>query len=118
MILCIIPFVSLCAQGPEITWHKGFGTDSEEHVHEGFQTSDGGFLGVGQTWESGSEYMDMLVVKADSSGKLEWQRIIGTEDRWDVGICAMETTDGYYIGGGLYSAESNRQQRGLVRLDL
>jgi len=99
-------------------WHEGFGTKYGEHVHEGFQTNDGGYLGVGQTWEGYSDYQDILVVKADSSGNLEWQTIIGTEDQFDVGICAIETRDGYFIGGGIYSEAEGRQLRGLVKLQL
>ena len=39
---------------PEMQWHKGHGTSYGNHVHEGIQTSDGGYIGIGQTWESGS----------------------------------------------------------------
>ena len=28
-------------------WYMGQGTDREEHVHEGMQTSDGGFIAIG-----------------------------------------------------------------------
>jgi len=113
----LIPACQVLSQGPEMEWHEGFGTGSEEHVHEGFQTKDGGFLGVGQTYEGYSDFMDVLVVKADSAGNLEWQVIIGTPHEFDIGICALEASDGFYIGGGLYSAIEERQMRGLVRLD-
>ena len=32
-------------------WYIGQGTDREEHVHEGMQTSDGGYIAVGHHWE-------------------------------------------------------------------
>ena len=120
LVISVLIMLALQAtgQGPVMEWHEGFGTKYEEHVHEGFQTKDGGYLGVGQTWEGYSDYQDILVVKADSAGNLEWQTIIGTEDQFDVGICALEATDGYYIGGGLYSETNDRQLRGLVKLDL
>ena len=31
---------------PEMEWYVGQGTDVEEHVHEGMQTSDGGYIGI------------------------------------------------------------------------
>ena len=34
---------------PEMEWYVGQGTDVEEHVHEGMQTSDGGYIGIGET---------------------------------------------------------------------
>jgi len=37
----------LFAQAPEIEWFKGYGTNTEEHVHEGMQTSDGGYIAIG-----------------------------------------------------------------------
>jgi len=114
----ILLALQVTGQGPVMEWHEGFGTNYEEHVHGGFQTNDGGYLGVGQTWEGYSDHQDMLVVKADSTGNLEWQTVIGTENEFDVGICAIETSDGYYIGGGLYQEADDRQLRGLVKLNL
>ena len=32
------------SQIPSMEWHKGFGTEQEEHVHEGWQTNDGGYI--------------------------------------------------------------------------
>ena len=32
-------------------WYLGQGTDREEHVHEGMETSDGGFIAIGHHWE-------------------------------------------------------------------
>ena len=50
---------------PPVEWHVGLGTDGEEHVHEGLQTSDGGFIGVGHTAEHRGSKTDILVVIED-----------------------------------------------------
>lgn len=100
---------------PEIEWHYGYGTDYEEHIHEGFQTSDGDYIGIGHTWQGQTEYTDMLVIKIDTNGNRQWQRIIGTSNQYDVGICVDEVCDGYIVGGALYS--DGNQQRGLAKLD-
>jgi len=100
---------------PAMQWHKGYGTRYGNHVHEGMQTSDGGFIAIGQTWEGHSGYTDMLVVKTDADGNKQWQAVIGTKKGFDVGICIAEVSDGYIAGGGLYSGSS--QQRVLVKLD-
>jgi hypothetical protein len=102
------------AKGPPVEWHKGYGTDSEEHVHEGFQTSDGGYLGIGQTFEPRSSFTDILIVKLDANGDQDWQQIIGSTGAHDVGIAGDEVKDGYIVGGGLHV---ETQQRSLVKLD-
>jgi hypothetical protein len=104
------------AQPPDMEWHKGFGTDLEEHVHEGWQTSDLGYIGIGQNWEPNGEYSNMLIVKVDSAGMQEWITELGTDNQWDVGLCVQETADGYIVGGGFYNAASGNQDRGLAKL--
>jgi hypothetical protein len=112
--LFILLTATLVAQAPEMEWHKGYGTDNGEHIHEIMQTSDGGYIGIGQTDEGRGNASDILVVKIDLNGEHRWQRIIGTKDKYDIGICVEEADDGYLIGGGLY--EGN-QQRYMAKLD-
>ena len=101
---------------PVIEWHVGRGTDGEEHVHEGMQTTDGGYIAIGQTEEGGgSRTTDMLVVKVDADGGLEWTARLGTTGQMDVGIAILEVDDGYLAAGGLWAG--GRQQSALVKLD-
>jgi hypothetical protein len=102
------------SQSPEMEWNKGYGTDKGEHIHEIMQTSDGGYLGIGQTDESQRGRFDILVVKTDSDGEYQWQQIIGTKGEYDIGICVNETEGGYLIGGGLFKGN---QQRYMAKLD-
>jgi hypothetical protein len=105
------------AQIPAMEWHRGFGTEKEEHVHEGWQTSDGGYIGVGDNGEGTEEYTNVLVVKSDNKGDQEWLVELGTDGQWDVGICVKETAGGYIVGGGFYNNDTGHQDRGLVKLD-
>ena len=84
---------------PSIEWHVGQGTNGEEHVHEGIQTSDGGYIAIGHTQEASSSKSDILIVKVDEDGELEWQQVIGTAGQWDVGIAIAEVDDGFIAGG-------------------
>lgn len=103
---------------PAVEWSRGYGTDHEEHVHEGLQAADGGYVAIGHltealdTWEGPT---DVLVVKVAADGTEEWQRRIGTPDAWDVGYAVAEVDDGYVLGVGL--SEDGRQRRALVKLD-
>ncbi len=113
----LIGSLQIMAQPPAMEWHKGLGTNLEEHVHEGWQTSDKGFIGIGQNEEKNGSRTNILVVKTDSMGGLEWMAELGTENEWDVGICVHETAGGFIIGGGLYDAITDRQDRTLAKLD-
>ena len=113
----VIMFVStaiLYAQAPDMEWHKGYGTDNGEHIHELRQTRDGGYIGIGQTSEDRGNYSEILVIKIDSAGEYMWKKIVGSAKRDDIGICVNEADDGYVIGGGLF--EGN-QQRYMAKLD-
>ncbi|NIO85107.1 MAG: hypothetical protein GTN68_31620 [Candidatus Aminicenantes bacterium] len=95
-------------------WHKGYGTENGEHIHEIMQTRDGGYIGIGQVSEGRRRGADILVVKIDSAGEFMWQKIIGTKNKYDIGICVDEAEDGFVIGGGLFDGN---QQRYMAKLD-
>jgi predicted GH43/DUF377 family glycosyl hydrolase len=100
---------------PAMQWHKGHGTDNGDHVHYGLQTSDGGYIMAGQTSEPTRDSSDMLVVKTDAQGELQWQKIIGTREQADCGNFVTEVSDGYLVAGALY--DRGGQRRALVKLD-
>lgn len=105
------------ADPPAVQWQVGLGTDREEHVHEGHQTSDGGFVMIGHHAE-GKDLggpSDILVIKTDDQGTEQWQRIIGTAGAPDVGYAVAETADGFVLAVGL--AEGGRQRPALIGLD-
>jgi hypothetical protein len=99
-------------------WYIGQGTDREEHVHEGMQTSDGGFIAIGHHWEKEEDptgFTDMFILKTDSNGKEIWQTIIGTAGKFDVGYSVNELSDGYVASGGLF--KDGYQKSAIVKLD-
>ena len=99
-------------------WYMGQGTDREEHVHEGMQTSDGGYIAVGHHWEKEEDptgFTDMIILKTDSNGNELWQAIIGTADKFDVGYAVNELSDGYVASGGLH--KDGFQKSAIVKLD-
>jgi hypothetical protein len=106
----------LLAQAPNVEWFRGHGTNSEEHVHEGMQTSDGGYIAIGHGIES-SDSDDMLIIKVDKDGKFEWKQDFGTSGKKGTGYCVAEFSDGYITGGAIFDPDSQRTQRFLARLD-
>ena len=116
--ICLISilFVSLMAvpafaAAPAMEWFVGYGYGM---CHEGMQTSDGGYITIGQ---SSDRNPDMLVSKIDSSGNEDWTVAIGTVRKMDIGICVAEASDGFICGGGLYDSSAKGQVKGLVKLN-
>ncbi len=106
--------VPVFAAAPGIEWFVGIGHPDGAMTHEGMQTSDGGYISIGQTL---ARNPDMFVAKVDSSGNEEWSVAIGTIRKKDLGICVAEASDGYICGGGLYDATAGGHVRGLVKLN-
>jgi len=62
------------------------------------QTSDGGFIMVGNTISYEAVAVDVWVIKTDSSGNMEWYRLLGgTGNDYTWTIC--KTIDGRYVVG-------------------
>ncbi len=115
-IVAVVAVAGSARAEPVLQWHVGHGTDREEHVHEGVQTSDGGYVAIGHTQEASGSRFDMLIVKTDASGNQQWQTRVGGAGEMDVGLTIAETSTGYVAGGGLFSG--GQQSRALVGLDV
>ncbi len=63
------------------------------------QTSDGGYVVAGWTENFGAGGADILVLKLDSDGQLEWQRTYGSTNN-DKAYSIQQTSDGGYIVAG------------------
>ncbi len=63
------------------------------------ETSDGGYITVGHIFPSLNNSIDLLILKLDSIGRIEWQRYYGgSQDDWANAI--QETSDGGYFVAG------------------
>ncbi|NOS84871.1 MAG: T9SS type A sorting domain-containing protein [Ignavibacteria bacterium] len=63
------------------------------------QTSDGGYIAVGENEVFG----DMYVVKLNSSGQLQWNKTIGGSDH-DIALSVVQTSEGGYAVSGFGSS--------------
>ena len=82
------------------------------------QTTDGGFVITGYTWEVYGNGGDLWLIKTDSQGNEEWSSIFGGE-YGDRGYSGQPTTDGGYIltGKSYFNYQSDgRWNNGDVRL--
>ncbi|MEO0037195.1 MAG: hypothetical protein RIQ59_406 [Bacteroidota bacterium] len=103
--------ITCLAQSPAIQWQKSFGESNNENTSEIKQTPDGGYIIVGSTNSITGSYsnnhggFDILVIKINSTGGLEWQKLFGGS-ALDYGRSIVTTSDGGYLVAG-YTASTD-----------
>jgi len=99
-----------------LTWDVAFGGSEFDCAFDVTQTTDGGYILVGETLSFGAGSYDFYVVKADASGNAEWEKTFGGSD-WDDGLSIEQTTDGGYIIAGNSGSFSVNGDGYLVKTD-
>ena len=93
----------------DIEWEKTCGGVSDEHPSAIAPTVDGGLVMTVSTLSFGSGHVDTALVKLDSQGDMEWQKVLGGVEA-DRPMALRQTSDGGFIvashsfsfGPGLY----------------
>ncbi len=83
---------------PGIEWQKSLGDTSEGTIIVK-QTTDGGYIVTGRSSTTGIFFResDILVIKLNNTGDIQWQKIIGDPDINEYPSDIEQTTDGGYI---------------------
>jgi len=81
------------------TWARTFGGPDHEDGYSVQQTSDGGYILVGETGLYSEDSIDILLIKTDASGNQRWAKTFGAWG-WDLGYSVQQTTDGGYVVAG------------------
>lgn len=77
-------------------WNLTFGGMETEYGRSVQQTSDGGYILVGLSYQGYIQSYDVWVIKTDRNGNIEWQKSYGGVET-DEGISGQETADGGFI---------------------
>ena len=98
----------------ELAWNKNFGGTSNDYFSSVVQTSDGGYIAVGESNSTNGDLaglnigmLDAIIVKYDSSGNILWNKNFGGTSN-DYFRFVQVTSDGGYIAIGVsYSTDGN-----------
>jgi hypothetical protein len=94
-----------------IQWNTSVGGLHDERAYSIIQTSDGGYVATGETlsFSFGGAYQNMYIVKLDSTGSIQWTRVVGGTWR-DIAYDIIQTSDGDYVIAG-YTISFGSQSR-------
>jgi PKD repeat protein len=84
-------------------WNKTFGGADDDEGQSVQQTTDGGYIITGWTKSYGSGLKDLWLIKTDSAGTEQWNKIVGGASD-DAGTFVRQTSDGGYIVAGYTSS--------------
>jgi hypothetical protein len=94
--------VKIDALGNKV-WDRAFGGAGWGGATSVRQTTDGGYILVGYTGDTGAAAGDVLLVRTDASGSTVWSKVLGGADG-DGGSEVQPTSDGGYIITGYTGA--------------
>ncbi|MBL0128950.1 MAG: hypothetical protein IPP83_16205 [Flavobacteriales bacterium] len=94
-------------QNGQLQWEKCYGGTGSDQARSVQQTSDGGYLVIGQAASTDGDVVgsfgvdpgDWWVIKLDATGELQWQKCMGGT-AWDFGIGLLLTSEGEYLCTG------------------
>jgi hypothetical protein len=108
--------VALADEPPTVEWSKTFGDSSPQGAKSVDQTSDGGYIIVGDNGAYESPDADVLLMKTDGSGNSQWYKTIGGSS-FDGGASVQQTSDGGYILTGYTASGPGERAIYLVKVD-
>ena len=94
-------------------WSKIFGGSTHEHPFSVLQTSDGGYIILGNKMIYGTRYgretswYDPLLIKTDSNGNEEWSKVYDT-GKYASPLYIYETVNNEYVIGGKLTVDFNK----------
>jgi mannose/fructose-specific phosphotransferase system component IIA len=100
-----------------VLWAKTIGGSNYDVATSIIQSSDGGYVIAGYTRSFGAGYVDIYVVKLDSSGNVIWTKTIGGSSGDEAWSIIQSSDGGYVVAGRTYSFGAGYDDFYVVKLD-
>src|SRR4030042_744244 len=97
-------------------WAKKIGGFGADGARSFIETKECGFLLTGYTFSQGSGDADILIVKTNENGDMEWYKTFGG-DGTEYGYRCTEISDGYLITGYTTSFGAGSKDVYLIKTD-
>ena len=97
--------VNVSADGA-VAWAKSFGGPRNDSAEEAQQTPDGGFLMTGSSKSFDNDIGDILLIKTDKNGNLQWSKIYGGQNGEYAGGFTMTEKGFAFTGEASIAKES------------
>ncbi len=108
--------IKIDSEGQE-QWNRTFGGRKDDFCETILQTSDGGYILLGNTKSYGAGKYDIWLIKIDSEGIEQWSRLFGGR-KDDFCETILQTSDGgYIILGNTKSFGNGKSDVWLIKLD-
>jgi uncharacterized delta-60 repeat protein len=100
----------------DLQWFKLFELNQFTHIRSFTRTSDGGYIIAGFSGDAGSGTAGTLLIKLNSSGNVDWQKIYDTNGI-DEFHSIQQLSDGSYIAGGMLRSGAGTGNLWMLRLE-
>ncbi|UCC79025.1 MAG: T9SS type A sorting domain-containing protein [Candidatus Zixiibacteriota bacterium] len=110
---------NLPAQNPNIIWMQIYGDNVHdcvywvEQVGQGNHSGQPGFILAGYTKSYEQWHNNVLLIKTDSEGNVEWTRTYGGTDN-DAGFCVKPTSDSGFVACGFSCSGGRNTADGYI----
>ena len=101
----------------DTVWSKTFDNSKYDNAFSTLQTTDGGFVIVGYTQQTGNSSYDVYLIKTDASGDTIWTKTYGGTQSEFPHYVNQTSDGGYIITGSTFSNTLGSQDVYLVKTD-
>ena len=99
----------------DVLWTKTYGGTESDYGISVQQTTDGGFIVVGETYSFFASITNVYLIKTDTNGDILWSKTFIWGSQFYKGNSVQQTSDGGYIMSGTHGGGSTNYGINLIK---